>query len=280
MRDSISRRDIMKRLGAGSVAAAGFSAVTGTAAAAEDGFSLVEVTDRSKQNKLRAEVLSSELRKVTSKKLRTDWQTKMEVEDAEAYHLTQNDGDTFYLVTMPLSFRDRGKNNTKNKGDVTFKLRDGDISPARDGDIIRGYGIVRTLNDRGLDEEVTTYDVTADGITSTTNQVFDENGELNVRADSSRSVSASGDFTTQETALCTFCKGVGNVICAVGCGIAYSLIIASISLSPPAGVAAGAVVSAFCGLVTLFNDAVGGSGCGVDWTTERICRELYGCSVP
>ena len=127
----------MKRIGAGSVAVAGFSAVTGTAAAAEDGFSLVEVDDRSKRNKLRAEVLSSELRKITSKTLRTDWQAKMEVDDAEAYHLTQTNGETFYLVTMPLSFRGRGKKNTQNKGDVTFKLRDGDISPARDGDMIR-----------------------------------------------------------------------------------------------------------------------------------------------
>jgi len=206
------------------------------------------------------------------RRLREDWSDKPEFGSSVTHRIRSNRRQVTnsYFLTAPLKFTGAGQaghdGDIEEGGDVTYRVEDGEV--------VEAYATVSETYPSGYDRTVTTYRSENGRIVANTDEVFARDGTVLFDREESNT---SGTVTTQASSLCTFCNGVGNVICAVGCGVAYSLIVASIALSPPAGVAAGAVVSAFCGLVTLYNEAATGTGCGADWTTEQICGELYGC---
>ncbi|PSQ04836.1 hypothetical protein BRC97_10425 [Halobacteriales archaeon QS_6_71_20] len=232
----------------------------------------VSEAEGANRNKLRATARSSPVHRQVKRRLQEDWSAKPDISSSVAHRIQSKHRrvTNSYFLTAPLTFTGASKagrgDGIEVAGDVTYRIEEGEVAEA--------YATVSETFQTGYDKSVTTYRSENDQIVAHTDEVFAQDGTVLLDPEETE---ATGTVTTQASSLCTFCDGVGNVICAVGCGVAYSLIVASVAVSPPAGVAAGAVVSAFCGLVTLYNESATGTGCGADWTTEQICGELYGC---
>ena len=258
---------MLKAIGSASAAAAGVGSVSTNALAATE--SPFEPVDASNVQRYVKSVRGSDTVQTLSTRLERDWGGSLSFAEATVNRLKRRDRD-HTLVTVPVVFSDDAageksptSDELKVSGDITAELSNGTVEGA--------YAVVSESLHSGLDRRTTTYEAADRDVSVSTDEVFDRRRNPVVVDEVNRSdVSADG-------AVCTFCDGLGNVICAVGCSVAYSLIAASLTISPPAGIAVGAAISSFCGIVTLLNESLTGTGCGVDWTTEQVCDRLYDC---
>lgn len=301
-----SRREVLRNLTAGTATIAGFASSAGAASQRRAPSQLpVNITDAPKDTSRRVQTLALNSDAYTElvQQLHRDLNVKVSVGETEVKNVewqeTPTDDnspepETFSIVSIPLSFeskRTRGRKRRQKSATDSQQTKQGDIAvKVQNNEVIEVYASVSEQNQDGLVKSMTTYhgdpervglqNSNSKSVSSATHEVFNEENELVLDAQAVSDASADKSSQVQaqhneNSTVCKFCMAVGNVICTVGCGVAYAAIVASVAVAPPASLTAGAVVSAFCGLVTLANEAANGNGCGVDWTTEGICEDLY-----
>lgn len=226
-------------------ASAAGTAFVGSAAAGSDDVEVSELSETEAENTITTASDTSafvELRRA----LRTDGRT-VDKDDATVYYREGPNGSPHHVVEFPV---------VGTTGAIAVTLRDGSFDSAR-ASVKATEGDLVTVDWYTLENGVSQESVTVDIETMT---VEGENGPA------------------QDVSACDACLLIGDVVCAMSCGAAASVICALASIGTIAGTATcGAIMAGFCAALTWANEQVNGHACDSDQGMELACEYAGYC---
>lgn len=264
------------------IATTGLGAIGGSANAnpvAEnpDGQSEIrEVTGHEAQQAIARAIRSREYRKIR-KELHQKEDYILTPSDASVIQVSDPNGNPHQIVgfdARPVGYS--GSNDAVVGADAAVTLRDGEVIN------VKGVAVAPNSDD----DRLATTAQERTGVTIESVDYSLEGGSVAVNTDEfyidSRKNPDNNNAITAASLECDACKGIGNVICKVGCGVG----IAAICLA--AGIASGgtgvvvcsSVAATLCHIYTSGSEEFTGASCNADAGVEWACYYAGYCSSP
>lgn len=286
----LSRRKVLQRSSVlAGTTTLGLSGVTGSAAASRDNqrTGLVEATELNGRKRTRAiqtAIESQEYQTLMAKVEERGYQ-RADFDEPEVYEVKGPEGNSHRVVGFSLKSdtgtrrrrHSRGKASTKKTASIGFSITGENVISAQ---VMFNERDVKRLNGTSKQGRVAAQSgrSTSHIEVSVSSETLVADGGSVEKETSSASLSTkdledgSSKISAQKSDGCWACTVVGNAVCAVGCSAGAAVICSAAGLAGGGpGIACGAIVAAFCGIIMAGGERYVGASCAGDIGIEAAC---------